>query len=194
MTRNMVRLAYLIVGVLAGGCGQTQTAHPAGTSGSGDLAQAPRQRRSNNTASYDGSDDTPAKGTTMLTTAADVFDYAVGNPHFHGRSTLHITGDGAATVTFEQSGKTQDYKGKVAAKQLDALRASLAAHPIDSYKFPKRPLVPDEATMDFSLVNAGARTHNSIPDNERWESEPLGELVTLINEIMGSLSGGKVRY
>jgi hypothetical protein len=137
---------------------------------------------------------TATKGTTMLTTATDVFDYAVGNPHFHGRSTLQITGDGAALVTFERGGKTQEYKGTVSAKQLDALRASLTAHPIDSYKPPKRPLVPDEATMELTVVNAGARAQNSIPDNERWEIEPLGELVTLINEIMGSVSGGTVRY
>jgi hypothetical protein len=130
----------------------------------------------------------------VLGSANDSFEYKVGNPSFHGRTVVRVTGDGKAEVSFEQGGKTQHYRGTVPAAKLKALRASLTAHPIDHYKPGKRSPVPDEATLELTVVTGGARTEARILDNERHQIDALGELVDVIQEIASKVSGGKVEY
>ena len=131
---------------------------------------------------------------TVLASANDSFEYKVGNPSFHGRTIVRVTGDGKAEASFERGGKTQSYHGTAPAAKLKALRDSLTKHPIDSYKPAKRNPVPDEATMEFTLVTGGARTEAKLLDNERHEIDALGELVDVIQEIASKVSGGKIEY
>jgi hypothetical protein len=131
---------------------------------------------------------------TVLASANDWFEYKVGNPSFHGRTIVRVTGDGNAEASFERGGKIQSYKGAVPAAKLKALRDSLAKHPIDSYKPAKRNPVPDEATMEFTLVTGGARTEAKLLDNARHEIDALDELVEVIQAIASKVSGGKIEY
>ena len=131
---------------------------------------------------------------TILASATDSFDYQVGNPHFQGRTIVHITGDGNAEASFERGGKVDSYKGPVPAAKLAALRESLTRHPLASYKPKMRPAVPDEVTMEFTLVSGGERSEAKILDNERHEIDALGELVEVIQDIAKKVSGGKIEY
>lgn len=131
---------------------------------------------------------------TVLASANDSFEYKVGNPHFHGRTFVRVTGDGNAEVSFERGGKTQSHNGAVPAAKLGSLRASLTKHPIDSYKPAMRNPVPDEAMMEFTLVTGGARTEAHFLNNDRHKIDALGELVEVIEEIASKVSGGKIEY
>jgi hypothetical protein len=129
-----------------------------------------------------------------LASANDSFEYKVGNPSFHGRTIVRVTGDGKAEVSFEQGGKTQHYRGTVPAAKLTALRESLTTHPIERYRPGKRSPVPDEATMELTVVTGGTRTEARILDGERHQIDALGELVDVVQEIASKVSGGKVEY
>jgi hypothetical protein len=171
-------------------CG-TAAQGPATPVGSGSAVRDERRE-----ASQDPAQETkPVKATaTVLASATDSFEYKVGNPHFHGRTIVRVTGDGNAEASFEQGGKTQRYTGTVPATELAALRDSLTRHPLDSYKPPTRHAVPDEATMEFTLVTGGVRTEAELLDNTRHEIAALGELVDVIQEIASKVSGGKIEY
>lgn len=135
-----------------------------------------------------------AATTTVLASADDSFEYKVGNPSFHGRTIVRVTGDGNAEASFERGGKTQRYTGTVPPAKLRALRESLTKHPIDRYKPAKRNAVPDEATMALTLVTGGVRTQATYLDNERFQIDALGDLVELIQQIASRVSGGKIEY
>jgi hypothetical protein len=131
---------------------------------------------------------------TVLANANDAFEYKVGNPHFHGRTIVRVTGNGNVEASFERGGKIQSYKGTVPPAKLKALRNSLAKHPIDKYQPAKRSPVPDEATMEFTLVTGGVRAQATYLDNARHEVAALDELVDVIQEIASKVSKGKIEY
>jgi hypothetical protein len=131
---------------------------------------------------------------TVLASAKDSFEYKVGNPHFHGRTIVRVTGDGDAEASFERGGKVQRSQGTVPAAMLEALRDSLTKHPIDKYTPAKRRPVPDEATMEFILVTGGVRTEASYLDNDRNALDALDALVQVIQEIAAHVSNGKITY
>lgn len=130
----------------------------------------------------------------VLASANDAFEYKVGNPHFEGRTIVRVTGDGKAEASFERGGKTQRYEGTVPPAKLKVLRSSLTDHAIDRYKRSNRNLVPDEATIDLTVVTAGVRTHASLPANDRHDIDALGDLVELVQDIASKVSGGKIEY
>lgn len=131
---------------------------------------------------------------TVLASAQDSFEYRVGNPHFHGRTIVRVTGDGVAEASFERGGQVQRYQGTVPAAKLEALRDSLTKHPIDRYQPTMRRPVPDEATLEFVLVTGGVRTEASYLDNARHELDALDALVQVIQEIAAHVSSGKITY
>lgn len=130
----------------------------------------------------------------VLASAKDSLEYKVGNPDFDGRTIVRVTGNGTAEASFERGGKTRRYRGTVPAAKLKALRDSLTNHPIERYKPAKRNPVPDEATIELTLLTGGARTHASLLDNDRHDIDALGDLVDLIQEIASKVSGGKIEY
>lgn len=130
----------------------------------------------------------------VLASANDSLEYKVGNPGFHGRTVVRVTGDGNAEASFERGGKTDRYQGAVPPAKLQALRTSLTSHPIDGYKPARRAPVPDEATIELTLVTGGATTHARFLDNDRHDLDDLGELVELIQGIASHVSGGKIKY
>ena len=131
---------------------------------------------------------------SVLASATDSFEYKVGNPHFHGRTIVRVTGDGTAEVSLERGGKIERYAGPAPAAKLAALRESLTKHPLASYQPKQRPPVPDEVTMEFTLVTDGERSAASILHNERYEMDALGELVELVQDIAKAVSSGKIAY
>jgi hypothetical protein len=132
--------------------------------------------------------------TTVLASASDSFEYKVGNPSFHGRTIVRVTGDGKAEASFERGGKTERYAGAVPAAKLQALRASLTDHPIDHYHPAKRSPVPDEATMEMTLVTGGARIEARFLNNDQHQIDALGDLVDVIQAIASAVSKGKIEY
>ena len=131
---------------------------------------------------------------SVLATASDTFEYKVGNPKFHGRTVLRVTGDGNAEATFEQAGRVHRHEGPVPAAKLAALRDSLTEHPLGEYQPNQRNPVPDEVTLEFILVSGGTRSEARILHNERYEIDALGELVEVLEDIVKKVSGGKITH
>lgn len=182
----------MLLGLALAACGSApQGAPPQGTAPQGSAAGAPIP---------DPPPDPPQEAqpvtatAPVLATASDSFEYKVGNPNFHGRTIVRVTGDGSAEASFERGGQLKRYQGAAPPAKLKALRDSLAKHPLGSYQPAKRPAVPDEATMELTLITGGVRTEAKLLDGARHEIDALGELVDVIQEIASKVSGGKIEY
>jgi hypothetical protein len=130
----------------------------------------------------------------VLASANDSFEYKIGNPHFHGRTTVRVTGDGKAETSLERGGSVDRYQGAIPRGTLLALRDLLAKHPIDRHRPERMYAIPDEAIIELTLVTGGARTQAMYFDGHRREVAALGELAAVILEVASAVSGGKITY
>lgn len=133
-------------------------------------------------------------GPPLLVAPGDRVAYAVGNPHFRGRTTVEVAHDGAATVGFLRADKADRYTGQLDATALARLRATLAANDPRGFASARDTASPDEARIEITLTTGGTRSVHAYWDAEQHEMPALRQLVLQFNEIASTVSGGRVTY
>jgi hypothetical protein len=135
-----------------------------------------------------------ATASAALTRPADWIEYAAGIPTFHGRTTVHVAGDGSAWATFEQGGKTDRHEGKLDPALLERVRRTLAQNDPTKVASTRTVAQPDEARITITVQSGAGQATSEAWDNDQWSNESLRALVVLFQDVAKQVSGGKISY
>lgn len=136
-----------------------------------------------------------SKDSGLLQTPDSFIRYEVGNPNFHGRTTVEVKGNGSVTVRFQRGSQDDRYTGTLSNEALENLRQTLQTHNPQSLQSSRSTGVPDEARIRFTM--GGATESEQVTElwhNEQWNNPDLRSLVVAFTNLAKQVSGGKVQY
>lgn len=131
----------------------------------------------------------------ILKSAESFIRYEVGNPNFHGRTTVEVKGNGSVTVRFQRGGQDNLYTGTLSDEALEKFRQTLQSHNPQSLQPSRSTGVPDEARIRFTIGGGEESEHvTELWNNEQWNNPALRSLVVAFTNLAKQISGGKVQY
>jgi len=130
----------------------------------------------------------------LLDTSNSSVRYQIGNPHFEGRTTVVIQGNGTASVEFVRGAEKRSYLNQLAPERLEEVRSTLAAYDPRKLTASQKDLVPDEAQIQIEIVEGDCTWVRTFRDQDRWNQSNLQKDVELFESVAREVSGGNVQF
>ena len=115
----------------------------------------------------------------------------VGTEHFdNGEFTLHVQGNGNATVEQKRSGKVSHFDTKLDAARLDALGETLASNGFSNPRTSTLPREPGDTPVVLEVVDGGERLfHADIWNADRYDDKSLAAILDAAEALIESMVG-----
>jgi Flp pilus assembly secretin CpaC len=130
----------------------------------------------------------------LLVSSNSSVRYQIGNPHFEGRTTVVIQGNGTASVEFVRGAEKRSYLKQLAPERLEEVRSTLAAYDPRKLTASQKDLVPDEAQIQIEIVEGDRTWVRTFRDQDRWDQSNLQKDVELFGSVAYEVSDGNVQF
>ncbi|WP_146160663.1 hypothetical protein [Deinococcus arcticus] len=131
--------------------------------------------------------------TPLLSTATDTLTYQAGQNTFGGITTVTLYGNGQAKVTRQRGQTRQAFTGTVPPALLKQVNAALAVALAVKVPGNYQP-VPDEARIQVKVQANGQVKTLAFWQNQAQNTAALGEVLKVLNKVVGIVSGGRVTH